>query len=224
MEIKPKFYPHHLINALKTNVDYFSNIRIMILHSVFYFSSEVWGTVSDWVMIAVTAITLYYLRKTLQSQLEVQRTQTQLAEYEKHRFLLSIKPTFNTTTEWEDDYLIVQHHCTNATAKNTFVTIKGRDKYHFILNYTSNDTLEVNMALLSHIDIEKQGDIPILSMTIYFQDIQGNCYSQIANLFYPGGRHNPKATMIPVRPIELTEYEQQKGLAIENKKPSKPFR
>ncbi|MDP9076163.1 MAG: hypothetical protein M3O71_01965 [Bacteroidota bacterium] len=37
----------------------------------FPFLSDVWGTVSDWVMIAVTTITAIFLYKTLKSQKEV---------------------------------------------------------------------------------------------------------------------------------------------------------
>lgn len=188
----------------------------MILHNIFFFSAEIWGTVSDWVMIVVTGISLYFLWKTLQSQLEVQSTQTSLAEYEKYKFLLLIKPTFNTTVEWEDDYLIVQHHCTNATAKNTFITIQGSDTYHFILNYTSKDIIETNMALLSHVNIERQGKFPILLMTIYFQDILENCYKQVTTLLYQIGEI-PKATMMPVCPIKSDEYELGKKLAVQNK-------
>ncbi len=41
----------------------------------FYFNAQVWGTVSDWVMIGVTAATAYYLYQTLQSQRETQDLQ-----------------------------------------------------------------------------------------------------------------------------------------------------
>ncbi len=51
-----------------------------------------WGTISDWFMIGVTALTAYYLYKTLQSQKEVQRTQTELFKIESIRFRESIKP------------------------------------------------------------------------------------------------------------------------------------
>jgi hypothetical protein len=53
------------------------------------------GTVADWFMVAVTAITAFYLYKTLQSQKEVQNTQTKLFKIESIRFRESIKPLLN---------------------------------------------------------------------------------------------------------------------------------
>lgn len=56
------------------------------------FDPEIWGTVSDWLMVAVTMLTAYYLYKTLKSQKEVQITQNKLFEIESVRFRESIKP------------------------------------------------------------------------------------------------------------------------------------
>ncbi|SHM44361.1 hypothetical protein [Flavobacterium chilense] len=56
------------------------------------FDPEIWGTVSDWLMVAVTTLTAYYLYKTLKSQKEVQITQNRLFEIESVRFRESIKP------------------------------------------------------------------------------------------------------------------------------------
>lgn len=43
----------------------------------FPYYAEIWGTVSDWIMIVVTALTAYYLYHTLESQnyvLDLERT------------------------------------------------------------------------------------------------------------------------------------------------------
>lgn len=56
------------------------------------FDATLWGSISDWFMIAVTAATAYYLYKTLQSQKQVQLTQNKLFEIESIRFRESIKP------------------------------------------------------------------------------------------------------------------------------------
>lgn len=58
----------------------------------FPFSAEVWGTVSDWVMIIVTSITAYFLWKTLRSQKEVQDTQNRLLKIEQLRVREDFKP------------------------------------------------------------------------------------------------------------------------------------
>jgi hypothetical protein len=54
--------------------------------------AEIWGTVSDWVMIAVTSITAYFLWKTLKSQKEVQQAQNSLLKIEQLRFREDFKP------------------------------------------------------------------------------------------------------------------------------------
>jgi hypothetical protein len=53
---------------------------------------ENWGTIADWAMIVVTAITAYFLYKTLKSQKDVQKTQNDLYRIESIRFRESIKP------------------------------------------------------------------------------------------------------------------------------------
>src|SRR5579872_2778010 len=56
------------------------------------FPAEIWGTVSDWVMIAVTSVTAYFLWKTLKSQKEVQSTQNRLLKIEQLRVKEAFKP------------------------------------------------------------------------------------------------------------------------------------
>lgn len=60
----------------------------------FPFLSDVWGTASDWVMIFVTAITAFFLYKTLRSQLVVQAMQQQLIDIEAYRHKQNIRPEF----------------------------------------------------------------------------------------------------------------------------------
>lgn len=54
----------------------------------FPFYVEIWGTVSDWVMIFVTAFTALYLVKTFRQQ----NTALEMARY---RFSMSIRPSFS---------------------------------------------------------------------------------------------------------------------------------
>jgi hypothetical protein len=58
----------------------------------FEFPADVWGTVSDWVMITVTAVTAYFLWNTLKSQKEVQATQNRLLKIEQLRVKEAFKP------------------------------------------------------------------------------------------------------------------------------------
>lgn len=59
---------------------------------VFLFVPDVWGSVSDWVMVFVTIVTAFYLYKTLSSQNEVLKMQNKLFEIEKVKFRESIRP------------------------------------------------------------------------------------------------------------------------------------
>jgi hypothetical protein len=50
------------------------------------FPGEVWGTVSDWMTVIVAGFTAFFIWRTLQSQLEVSRTQRDLLEIERLKF------------------------------------------------------------------------------------------------------------------------------------------
>ena len=53
----------------------------------FYFDVEIWGTVSDWIMVVVTALTAYFLVLTF-------RQQQRLFKNELYKHKLLIKPHF----------------------------------------------------------------------------------------------------------------------------------
>ena len=58
------------------------------------FNADVWGTVSDWVMVFVTTGTLLGLYFTLRSQVKVENIQLKLAKLEEDTYIRSIMPTF----------------------------------------------------------------------------------------------------------------------------------
>lgn len=73
-------------------------LKIMTILLINHFlPPEIWGTVSDWVMILVTSITALFLFRTLKSQREVQKTQNELFRIENIRFKESIKPSLKYT-------------------------------------------------------------------------------------------------------------------------------
>lgn len=57
-------------------------------------SPEVWGSVSDWLNITVTAITLYFIYRTFRSQVEVQQMQLKVTNIENERFRKECLPVF----------------------------------------------------------------------------------------------------------------------------------
>lgn len=60
----------------------------------FSFDPTVWGTVSDWVQIGATIVSLYLIYRTLKSQLVVQKTQLDLTQIEVDKYLKDDKPYF----------------------------------------------------------------------------------------------------------------------------------
>jgi hypothetical protein len=76
----------------------------MDINTFVCFNAAVWGNVSDWVMVLVTASTLYLLwrnlvtqNKTLLSQLSVQKLQQQITAIEMTRHRLELLPVFKLT-------------------------------------------------------------------------------------------------------------------------------
>lgn len=59
---------------------------------IYIFNADVWGHVSDWVMVIFAATSAIFLYKTLRSQQDVQKTQNELYKIESIRFRESIKP------------------------------------------------------------------------------------------------------------------------------------
>jgi len=56
------------------------------------FNAEVWGTVSDWVVVAVTTTTAFFIYRTFRSQISVQRNQQYITDIEGERFRIEYKP------------------------------------------------------------------------------------------------------------------------------------
>lgn len=56
------------------------------------FPADVWGTVSDWVMVIVTFFTAIFLYRTLRSQKDVQHAQNRFLEIEQIRLREQFKP------------------------------------------------------------------------------------------------------------------------------------
>jgi hypothetical protein len=75
------------------------------------FNADTWGSVSDWTMVIVTALTAWYLYKTLTSQTIVQGLQQKLTDIEGLRVKYEIMPQFEMVNQmqhppiFEDGYM-----------------------------------------------------------------------------------------------------------------------
>lgn len=70
-----------------------------LLSSEWRFPADVYGTVSDWVMVIVTLFSAVFIYKTLDSQMTVQNEQTRLFKIEEQKYLREIKPSINYSLE-----------------------------------------------------------------------------------------------------------------------------
>lgn len=97
--------------------------------------AEVWGTVSDWMMILVTIVTAVLLLLTFESQRKVQEDQNLLYELEQKKYLATIKPFFTVAQE-EEDY--------GEGKKQLFVrlTLKEHPAYEINLNVIKREYVE----------------------------------------------------------------------------------
>nr|WP_276903217.1 hypothetical protein [Pedobacter kyonggii] len=158
------------------------------------FNSGTWGTVSDWFMVLVTAITARYIYKTLKSQTEVQKIQEQATNIENEKYRITIEPIFSVkdvVTEIEKktdtidvhltiDIVLMNYDCKNisfshnlyhSTSKIFFVSPKK-------LEYFSNKSNLVVICALSSLKEKFDKDGARLSLTINFNDVIGNGYKQ----------------------------------------------
>jgi hypothetical protein len=155
------------------------------------FILENWGTIADWVMIGVTAITAYFLYKTLKSQNDVQKTQNDLYRIESIRFRESIKPVLKYSgavdmMKLEDtDKKILTIEVTNETnslALKISRVVKQSDKPNQIfipmgLSDKCDHLINGDKPLLYHFLI----DNPMNNWVIFslsYQDVAGTKYKQ----------------------------------------------
>jgi len=156
----------------------------------FFFDVEIWGTVSDWIMLLITLVTAYFLYKTLESQKEVQKIQIDLYKIENIRFKESIKPLLNFSikkgkTKMENRSFFL------LEIKNDSEGIALEFKIHF--PETKNLKLHDYKIEKSHL---KKGDEPFtvyyyildnllflneITVEAEYEDISGTKYKQVIN-------------------------------------------
>jgi hypothetical protein len=170
------------------------------------FNSDVWGTVSDWIMVLVTAITLYFLwrtlvsqQKALLSQLEVQKLQQQTTLIEQERFRLEVQPNFTMfiskkEIRIKDDQieiiLILDTQLLQAECRKLQVTNSSLFGELFLDHVLPNDNelvpIEAHRLLMVCLKCEKEMfDLTgmNLSSEFHFEDTIGNKYRQTIALY-----------------------------------------
>jgi|GEM_PF-5301439 len=149
------------------------------------FQSDVWGTVSDWIIVLVTACTGLFIYLTLRSQTKVQSLQQELLKIEKFRYRKQFEPEFIITShsEWTSEpqkKLIVS--LSIQLTKNTAYSIrivKKADKV-FESYYKHIDEIKVNnIEFLAENKMVKDEDAYYFyNIHIYFKDANKETYVQ----------------------------------------------
>ena len=131
------------------------------------FSSETWGTVSDWLIFITTVVTAYFVWKTLHEQVVINKV-----SINKDR--RDIRPEFKIIYELDEFKIYV----TNATALNVLffnTDTFGKTLYNEEPEY--NIPIwhkEYNKVLVPHLRLDRQYSI----RTIRFRDEDGREYKQ----------------------------------------------
>ena len=133
----------------------------------FPFLSEVWGTVSEWVMVVVTGFTAYYLYQTLQSQKEVQKAQNRLLEIEQVRlrkqFESKLQYSLCQTAEIPQE---IRNDVISIAVKN----ISENPALNFNVKYPLNKKIEIVNIRPHPIDLISNKEFPILHFLIKSPD------------------------------------------------------
>ncbi|HZY35465.1 MAG TPA: hypothetical protein VFE53_02385 [Mucilaginibacter sp.] len=155
----------------------------------FTFHADVWGTVSDWVMIVVTIATAIAIFLTLKSQKEVQNTQNRLFEIEHIRLREDYKPEFRYSRFYGEanakpnqfPISIAAQNISDKAARNLSIKLFGNEN---ILGYSLQSNTQ-NMIkgsenakmhfLFGNWDVVYRDGF---GFTLHYEDLVGTKYRQ----------------------------------------------
>lgn len=178
------------------------------------FIADVWGTVSDWVMIAVTGLTAYFLYKTLRSQTKIQKMQQKITDIEDFKFKSSLMPKFvvkgntphypsNTNEAIKADYWLELSN--ENQAKNIKISGVLSDATQVVEKEWRESSLSVKDRL--HIAHHfKTDNVAVCSffykLNVYYEDIAGHGYHQYLEVLKP--HRDKKSTGIKTEPALIS--------------------
>ena len=156
----------------------------------YLFSPDVWGTVSDWFAICLTAVGAIFVYLTFKSQKEVQKKQNDLFKIESIRFEESIKPVLKFMAHkdmfkpGDEEKHILTIEVTNVkdnAALEISRIVEGNEQAQQILIPTGFSSKRNHLSkgddpLLFHFLME--GDLCFVTFALTYQDIAGTRYKQ----------------------------------------------
>lgn len=173
------------------------------------FAADVWGTVSDWAMVVVTIVTAYFIWRTLNSQVAVQKAQSEMLKIEMNRRIAEIKPSFSFVSleesKFESDKLFLKLNKNDVYVANVHLS--------FTI-FSSNVSGASQKKSLSNAEVQSndlrftfvKGKInlnynSLIILGLEFEDELGTQYTQMIMIDWFGGKFSSNNTM----PIKLGE-------------------
>lgn len=189
------------------------HLNMVINNSMIFFNPLVWGTVSDWVVVLVTALTARYLWKTLQSQLKVQELQGKITLIENDRYRQEHVPKFK--------FKIIDHELTkdsNGVSAWFLISIELTNNIAYkvdlkVLPWTSGMVFKQNVDVVQdfvQVGFQEKLRVDTLTPTgefdmsngefscvLLFSDPAGNNYRHVATITFDYTSKNIYADPIP---------------------------
>ena len=159
----------------------------------FYFNVDIWGTVSDWIMVLVTVLTALFLILTFKQQ-------QKLFKNELYKYRLFIKPSFNAKIielkrilSTKSDHITavieleVQNHklFLEKIVIRTEKIVNNEEDFTILFPKRNLEVGATFPCLLQYFEMQNDENYKLLvspEILIFFSDIQGNTYQQQLNL------------------------------------------
>lgn len=166
----------------------------------FPFISNVWGSVSDWLMILVTGVTAIFLYRTLRSQQKTQDLQADLNRLHHRQHKKNIMPYFVVFEENSENSPSYGNYTTiklcganahNVKIKNIYVSPVIEEEIPFVavnsnLNFkvsithtTSGKLFSIRGFSLSKVTLNQGKDVRVNLLSITCEDSERTTYSQL---------------------------------------------
>lgn len=183
--------------------------------AVFPFYAEIWGTVSDWIMVCVTALTAWFLWRTLRSQQAVQSHQSSLMQLEFQRYRDSILPTWEFNLEREQ--ILHDNGIEVDIAFDMAIVLKRGQAYDVTVtwNIQSLSSIALSPIIRSFVntnegiffycsfnglivDMNNDEVVGSVIFDVSYHDSMGNHYTQLIEYGLTAGNDNIIRTRAPV--------------------------
>ncbi|WP_129714652.1 hypothetical protein [Pedobacter sp. SYP-B3415] len=164
------------------------------------FDSGVWGNVSEVATVTAAIVTLLYLRKTLNSQLEVQKMQQMIARIESEKFLESIRPKLSLAyANFGHSSVRIVVNVQNNTAKEIKITASllrgseiGIDETSTIYSHSELNPDKTYDFWLRYPEVASNFDRPWFTTTISYKDQYGTTYESSLKVHFAQGTFDIK--------------------------------